>query len=393
MRLFLLFTILRNLHFERGIFVLFLIEHGLSGVQIGTLQTILFWSNLLSEIPTGWIADRWGRKATLAVAQLLLFVNGLGFVLTDGMLPFALLFAIQGIAFSCASGADDAFLFGLVKKDSGLNSARFDHVLGRVRKYGSAALGVSIIVGGLLAEHSWDLAFLCYAGGMLLSAFVLSFLPREDAEAAESLQPETHGNSEERESWGVVLDMLRARRSVWLFLIPVLLFEAFYTPFYIFSQARFHSDQWSVTTTALAVGSTQILGSFAFTLIPKLSQRFSLLQLGVGTSLLAAAFAAGGHFLGPIAAMAAFVAVDFVGKPFFAMYDAWYQQRFPANQMATALSIKSAATSVAISFGYIAVGWGADLYGIEVALFALTSLAVLSAVLMLITRPPEETTG
>jgi nitrate/nitrite transporter NarK len=53
------------------IWVVFLQGRGVSLTQIGVLEGIAWLITALLEVPTGAIADRWGRKASIAIGGLL----------------------------------------------------------------------------------------------------------------------------------------------------------------------------------------------------------------------------------------------------------------------------------------------------------------------------------
>jgi fucose permease len=48
---------------------------GLSATEYGALQAIYYWAVMATEVPSGIVADRLGRKWTLALGAL---VNGVG---------------------------------------------------------------------------------------------------------------------------------------------------------------------------------------------------------------------------------------------------------------------------------------------------------------------------
>src|SRR5437667_11169642 len=51
------------------IWVVFLQRKGLSLTQVGLLEGVAWTITAFLEVPTGAIADRWGRKASIAVGE------------------------------------------------------------------------------------------------------------------------------------------------------------------------------------------------------------------------------------------------------------------------------------------------------------------------------------
>ena len=73
-RAYFLYYIASQAVFDRGIFILFLLSQGFSDVEIGLLQSILFASAFILEIPTGLLGDKYGRKKSV-ITGLLVYIG------------------------------------------------------------------------------------------------------------------------------------------------------------------------------------------------------------------------------------------------------------------------------------------------------------------------------
>jgi MFS family permease len=84
---------------------------GLSVAQISALFAI--WSSVavLTEVPSGALADRFSRRGCLVAAGVLQAVGYVAWVLLPGFPGFALGFVLWGLAGSLASGAQEALLY------------------------------------------------------------------------------------------------------------------------------------------------------------------------------------------------------------------------------------------------------------------------------------------
>lgn len=69
---FYVYAVLANSLFQRGVFVLYLGREGFSAAEIVLLQTLLYIISALAEVPTGFIADRLGRRASIVIGQALI---------------------------------------------------------------------------------------------------------------------------------------------------------------------------------------------------------------------------------------------------------------------------------------------------------------------------------
>ena len=136
------------------IWVLFLLDRGFSLTEVTVLDMASFVIIALAEMPTGAVADRWGRKVSLGLGTALLPVSVVIFGLSHSFLLVLVSYLFWSIAFTLTSGADIAFLYDSIK---GLGrEAEFQRILGRVIAVGQVALAASAVLGGLLG--SIDLA-------------------------------------------------------------------------------------------------------------------------------------------------------------------------------------------------------------------------------------------
>ena len=93
------------------IIVLFFQEHGLSLTQVMFLQAIYSLSVAVFEIPSGYIADLFGRKNTIVISTIFSFIGYLIFSFYDGFFAFAIAEVLIGIGGSLMSGSDSAILY------------------------------------------------------------------------------------------------------------------------------------------------------------------------------------------------------------------------------------------------------------------------------------------
>ena len=91
--------------------VLFYESHGLNLEQIVVLKTILSLSVLILEVPSGYIADLWGRKACLVIGSGVWIVSWLIYCLGTSFTEFAIAEVLAGVAGSLISGANTALGF------------------------------------------------------------------------------------------------------------------------------------------------------------------------------------------------------------------------------------------------------------------------------------------
>jgi len=105
-----------KLNILNAIVTLFYLHRGVEINEIFYLSIIWSLSTLLFEVPTGYLADRFGRKRTLLLGAFLLALSWVATLFATGFPAFILVFVIMSASFSCFSGTEEAFLYDSLKE-------------------------------------------------------------------------------------------------------------------------------------------------------------------------------------------------------------------------------------------------------------------------------------
>ncbi len=136
--------------FSLPIYVLFFQSRGLSLAQIGAVEALFTVFVVAAETPTGYLGDRFGRRASLLAGTGLSALGIVGFVFARSFAAFAAIMVVRAVAEAFRSGATDAWLYETLAGDAA--DDRFAHVSGRASAIGLATLaGASLVGGGLYA--------------------------------------------------------------------------------------------------------------------------------------------------------------------------------------------------------------------------------------------------
>ncbi len=146
-----LFTFFSNLHFFSAVLIPFFTDWGgISKFQALLLQSwFMFWIFIL-EIPTGIIADYFGRKYSLALGALTVTFGALIYGSIPSFPIFLLGEFLFAAAFAFMSGADDAFLFDSLKEQG--RESEIQSMTGKVHAIQLVAMLVAAPLGGLIAS-------------------------------------------------------------------------------------------------------------------------------------------------------------------------------------------------------------------------------------------------
>ena len=183
------------------VFVPLLQGHGLSMSQVLQTQALFALTIALCEVPSGYVADLWGRKNAILVGSGL---NALGFFSlfwADSFADFLFYEFILGIGFSLISGADLALLYDteVYLHEHGLRGgAGASKSLSRLIAVEAAASGVAGVVASLLLLWSME-AVVAVQAITGFAPFLLGMLLVEPPRpAAMGARPESHGDNARR---------------------------------------------------------------------------------------------------------------------------------------------------------------------------------------------------
>ena len=156
-------------------------ERGLSLTQVGLMEAVFWVCMMLFEVPTGAVADRWGRRTSLALGGFLFTGGTIFFVLADGFVGLAISYVIMAISMTLYSGSGHALLFDSLR------------VLGRTREYEKhmgrsealmtgALLGAALFGGPMAGLWGLEVVFLIGAGTMAAAG-----LPEQSEDGTNAL--------------------------------------------------------------------------------------------------------------------------------------------------------------------------------------------------------------
>jgi MFS family permease len=134
-----------------AMWVIFLTQHrGLSLAQASLVDVMFFVAAAFGEVPTGIIADRFGRKTSLIAGSALLGAGILGWTFAPTLPLIMLSYFGMGVGFTCLSGAEDALFYESIQL-----AGRADDYTRLAGKAGAVMLGtlaVGSAASGLLAS-------------------------------------------------------------------------------------------------------------------------------------------------------------------------------------------------------------------------------------------------
>ena len=157
-----------------SIYVVYLQQtRGLNLTQVGITDAVFWLMMAVAEIPTGTVADRYGRKFSLAIGSILGIVAFLFYGLAPTFFLIILANVVWAISVTFHSGAAEAFLYETLKSTD--MAASYVKISGRASAIRTATV-VAAILGGIIGEVNLKLPFFVGAVGQgILFCIVMTF--------------------------------------------------------------------------------------------------------------------------------------------------------------------------------------------------------------------------
>jgi MFS family permease len=175
--------------------VLFYQDNGMGMHEIFVLKSIYSVAIVSMELPSGWMADVWGRKRTLILGSMLGSAGFLIYSFAYGFWAFVLAEMVLGIGHSFVSGADSAMLYESLKADK--KADKYVKHEGRITSAGNFAEAIAGIAAGFLAAISLRTPFYVQFAVATLA------LPAAFALVEPKIRIATHIRSVRRMIWNI----------------------------------------------------------------------------------------------------------------------------------------------------------------------------------------------
>jgi len=362
-------------------------ERGLSLTQITLLDTPFFLLIVFAEVPTGAIADRYGRRVSLMLGSLMFAIAVFIFGIADNYAIILLSYSAWGLAITLQSGADSALLYDSLKAMG--REDEFQKINGRLWAITSLAVVIAILIGAPIAAATSLAMPIILSAGIALIAVPVAFSMHEP-DFREHDEPEPYLRMVRtglRDAW-------HSRPLRYIMAFSGLMNAAVFAPL-IFLQPFLASFDVGTGNLGLWQAPVRCAGMlsafFAYRIIRALGERGTFFAMPVALGI--AYFSLAGFE--SMWVYAAFVPVGFVAgiqSPALADY---INRRIPSARRATMLSIQSVLGSMLLAFMEPLAGSVADQVGLRgmFLMFAIVTLVAGPAILWLWHRSESATTG
>lgn len=143
---------LSELYFYTPIFTLFLLGYGIKLEHIIFAQVIYSLASLFGEIPTGYLADKYGQKNSVVWGLLL---DAVGMVLLfayPSLAGLIIFFAIRGLSGAFLSGSTESLLFESHRHEQSNQKETYQQAFSKVLSNGILGFMSATFLAGILVQ-------------------------------------------------------------------------------------------------------------------------------------------------------------------------------------------------------------------------------------------------
>lgn len=374
-----IYSFLSNFSLTHGVWMLYLAYRGLSLFEIGIMESIFHLTSFSMEVPTGMIADLYGRKTSRVLGRILAVISTIIMIFAGNVYFFALSFVFSALSYNLESGAGDALIYDSLKAIG--EEKDYMKITGRREIAYQVASSISLIVGGYLATI--DYKYVYWASLIVGTITILQSLTFTEPDYGKVEHESTPLKTFIKQLKTSVKVLLKDKK-IGLLIVVLEVFSLFYTTefFYIQNHMKILGSSELKIGITLAAGS--LGGAFMATMIHKFDEKYSPDQLLRTFPVLAII----GFWMMTVPSITpfAFVYLSMVEGSMFVSIGDYINRLIPSEQRATIISFQSMLFSILMISLFPVVGWVGDLHGLDTAFVGIACLAtvVLSILLYIL---------
>jgi len=358
----LFFLPILTLYYEESLF---------NATNVAIIYSVQGFALALFEVPTGAIADLFGRKNTLILAYILRFAALFFLYFGSSMTLFIIYSLIKSLGRSLASGTDKAMVYDILKAEK--KEKIYKKVIGNYEATWAIGATIGSIIGGYLATFSLSLPILLTFGPLLISIILALFLIEVPYEKEDHKNVLKH-------MWNSVKIIMHSKQLFTLMTGGFILIG--------FGASIHLLNPLFLKYKEIPLEMFGVLASiiFGFASLGFYLSHYVAEKIGNKNSLLLAVFVA------PLLYLISTLTPQYVSMVFFLVAAIFFGLRNPiidhmlndevsSKERATVLSIGNFFNQLGLSIVSILVGYWADLYNINTAFMLASSILFIVPIL------------
>ena len=335
-------------------------ERGLSLTQLTALDAPFWILLIVLEVPTGAIADRWGRKVSLSYGALTNAIAVVVFGIATNFGVLLISYMVWAAAFTLYSGADSAFVYDSLRAVG--RERDYPKLWGRARAIQAVGAILGLLIGSLVAHYTTLWIPVVASGGLMGVAWLVSFSFKEPPRFEETEGQQGY-LTVVKEAFGVAF----GKPSVRYMMLLTAGVMGVGVSMIILQQPFLDDHEMPIWSFGLFLTPGQLLSMVGALITYRVITLLGVSRIIVLMPIVVMITAVG---LGAIDYVAAFAFYPLTTTMFamsFVVISDYLNRRIPSANRATILSIHNMIFSLAVAGMEPLLGWLGDTWGLPVA--------------------------
>lgn len=367
------FTFLREFNLTHGIWMIYLASKGLSLTQLGLVEAIFHITSFIMEIPTGAVADIWGRKASRICGRIGQLIAACILIYSNSFWGFAIGFIVTALSYNLESGAGEALIYDSLKEIG--DEKKYMKIVGVNEVIMQAAQTFGLLLGGFLSSYGYT-----YAYGVTIAVSFFSIV-----QAMSFKEPNIKVEIEEKtfrkfknqvgESFNIISQNKKLGFLI-VFSQAIFMFNTsifFYFQNYLLDKGISKGNIGVILAISALVAA--ITASQTHKIEKKVGEKVIILVLPLIISICIWGVALSSYYY------IFFIVINSIETIIFVAVSDYTNKLIPSNKRATILSMGSMIFSLYMMIVFPLIGKLGDIYSLQFSFKVLASVATIMAVI------------
>lgn len=372
-----------QLNMTSAIWVLYLAFRGMSLIEIGILESIYHITGLILEIPSGAIADLYGRKFSVVAGRVVNLISCILMITANSFLEFAISFILSSAAMNLNSGAAEALIYDSLKESG--EEGKYKKIWGQTAFIMSISQGIAILLGGILADVKFLYAYVFGAIVQIIALMVSLNFTEPTVNRKHNI-----GNLKKKKEnifinqLKISIDILKCRKIVLYIIMFSALLGSLQTTVFFYSQKFFSDMGYTKTIIAVICFIGSIVEAYSSKYAYKIEKRLNIREILISLSALNVIALVGLAFVAEFS-IGFYLLTNLTGGLAFTILSDYINGRIPSESRATILSFESLWFSIFMIGVFPLFGFIAEKIGLTLT-FGIIALVYIPAIIFLMLK-------
>ncbi len=360
-----IYCFMRNFDLSSAIWVLYLIYKGLPLWQIGLLEGIFHCTSLITEVPTGAIADLIGRKKIIIIGRLCSAFSSMLMLFSSSFFGFAIAFIFSAWGYNFNSGSEEALVYDSLKLLGNEND--YIKINARLNVIVEISQGISVFVGGILSEYSF---IYCYLTAIFIAIISFGFALYFIEPKVNYISSDNNSKISFKKHFSMCKKTLKKNKKIRKILLYFPVVFSFYTVLFFYGQQYFSDLGLSIFQISIIMLISGFISCIGALSCKKILRIFKQRTVYIVSLLLSAGII--GMFLNNlILSTACFMMSSYANALLYPIQSSSLNRLIPSEQRATIISVDSMLFSIAMIIVFPITGIFAEIIGLNNVFFIL----------------------